>query len=56
MLLYRSANTKLWEPVQLDIWRGRTGVGKDSHLTEYDAENWLVKEEITHYGAKKVRF
>jgi predicted dehydrogenase len=51
---YRSAKTKLWEPVQLDIWRGRTGVGKDSHLTEYDAESWLVKEEITHYGAKKV--
>ena len=49
-----SAKTKLWEPVQLDIWRGRTGVGKDSHLTEYDGENWLVKEEMTHYGAKKL--
>lgn len=51
---YRSAKTKLWEPVQLDIWRGRTGVGKDSHLTEYDADHYLVKEEMTHYGAKKV--
>jgi predicted dehydrogenase len=51
---YRSAKTKLWEPVQLDIWRGRTGVGKDSHLTEYDAEHYLVKEEMTHYGAKKL--
>jgi predicted dehydrogenase len=51
---YRSAKTKLWEPVQLDIWRGRIGVSKDSHLTEYDAENYLVKEEMTHYGAKKV--
>jgi predicted dehydrogenase len=51
---YRSARTKLWEPVVLDIWRGRLNVGKDSHLTEYDAENWLVKEEITHYGAKKI--
>ncbi len=51
---YRSAKTKLWEPVALDIWRGRTGVGKDSHLTEYDGENWLIKEEITHYGAKKL--
>jgi predicted dehydrogenase len=51
---YRSAKTKLWEPVQLDIWRGRTGVSKDSHLTEYDRENYLVKEEMTHYGAKKV--
>src|ERR1700750_1919166 len=51
---YRSAKTKLWEPVQLDIWRGRTGVTKDSHLIDYDADHYLVKEEMTHYGAKKV--
>jgi predicted dehydrogenase len=51
---YRSAKTKLWEPVQLDIWRGKTGVGKDSHLVDYDADHYLVKEEMTHYGAKKV--
>lgn len=51
---YRSAKTKLWEPVKLDIWRGRTGVSKDSHLNEYDADHYLVKEEVTHYGAKKV--
>jgi predicted dehydrogenase len=51
---YRSAKTKLWEPVLLDIWRGRTGVGKDSHLVEFDAGHYLVKEEMTHYGAKKL--
>jgi predicted dehydrogenase len=51
---YRSAKTKLWEPVQMDIWRGRIGVSKDSHLVNYDDENYLVKEEMTHYGAKKV--
>jgi len=51
---YKSAKTKQWEPVKLDIWRGRTGVTKDSHLQEYDAEHYLVKEETTHYGAKKV--
>ncbi len=51
---YRSAKTKLWEPVLLDIWRGKIGVSKDSHLTEYDGEHYLVKEEMTHYGAKKV--
>ena len=27
---------------------------KDGHLVEYDADHYLVKEEITHYGAKKV--
>jgi predicted dehydrogenase len=51
---YKSAKTKLWEPVKLDIWRGKTGVMKDSHLQEYDADHYLVKEEVTHYGAKKV--
>ena len=51
---YRSAKSKLWEPVKLDIWRGRTGITKDSHLTEYDADHYLIKEEMTHYGAKKV--
>jgi hypothetical protein len=51
---YKSAKTKLWEPVQLDIWRGKTGLTKESHLVEYDADHYLVKEEMTHYGAKKL--
>jgi predicted dehydrogenase len=51
---YRSAKSKIWESVNLDIWRGKVGTSKDSHLTEYDADHYLVKEEMTHYGAKKV--
>ncbi len=51
---YKSAKTKQWEPVKLDIWRGRVGVSKDAHLQEYDADHYLVKEEVTHYGARKV--
>ena len=51
---YKSAKTKLWEPVKLDIWRGKEGVGKYSHLTDYDSDHYLIKEEVTHYGAKKV--
>jgi predicted dehydrogenase len=51
---YRSAASKKWEPVKLDIWRGKEGVSKDSHLVEYDADHYLIKEETTHYGAKKV--
>jgi hypothetical protein len=31
-----------------------TGVTKDSHLVEYDAEHYLVKEEMTHFGTKKI--
>jgi predicted dehydrogenase len=51
---YKSAKTKLWEPVQLDIWRGQTGLSKPSTLIEYDVDHYLIKEEITHYGARKV--
>ncbi len=51
---YKSAKTKLWEPIELEVWRGQEGLSKTSNLTEYDADNYLVKEEVTHYGAKKV--
>ncbi len=51
---YRSAKSKLWEPVQLEIWRGKEGVTKDKHLTSFDDEHYLIKEEMTHYGAKKL--
>ncbi len=51
---YRSAKSKKWEPVQLDIWRGQTGLSKESHLVEYDADHYLIKEEMTHYGTKKL--
>ena len=51
---YRSAKSKLWEPVQLEVWRGKTGVEKGIGYTEYDDQYYLVKEEMTHFGAKKV--
>jgi predicted dehydrogenase len=51
---YKSAKTKLWEPVKLDIWRGQTGLSKPSNLVEFDADHYLIKEEMTHYGAKKL--
>ncbi|HEU0065010.1 MAG TPA: gfo/Idh/MocA family oxidoreductase, partial [Flavisolibacter sp.] len=51
---YRSSESKQWEKIEIDTWRGRTNVGKDSHLTEYDSDHYLVKEEVTHYGAKKI--
>jgi hypothetical protein len=56
MQLTEVPKLKQWELVKLDVWRGRVGVSKDSHLTEYDADHYLVKEEVTHYGAKKVIF
>jgi hypothetical protein len=51
---YRSAKTKLWEPVKLDIWRGEEGFTEDSRLVEFDAKHYLIKEETTHYGTKKL--
>ena len=51
---YCSAKSKQWEPVKLEIWRGRTGVTKDAHLQSYDEDHYLIKEEVTHYGAKKL--
>src|SRR5271169_147379 len=51
---YKSAKTKQWEPVKLDIWRGQTGLTKPSNLVEYDEDHYLIKEETTHYGAKKL--
>jgi predicted dehydrogenase len=51
---YRSAKSKLWEPVTLDIWRGQEGSGKKITPDEYDADHYLIKEEVTHYGAKKL--
>lgn len=51
---YRSAKSKLWEPVKLDVWRGKTGVSKDAHLESYDDDHYLIKQEVTHYGTNKV--
>ncbi|HEY9261866.1 Gfo/Idh/MocA family oxidoreductase [Chitinophaga sp.] len=51
---YKSAATKQWEPVQLDIWRGQEGVTKTKTLTDYNDQYYLVKEEMTHFGAKKL--
>jgi predicted dehydrogenase len=51
---YASGKSKLWEPVKLDIWRGQTGLSKPSNLVEFDADHYLIKEEMTHYGAKKL--
>ncbi|HLF62899.1 MAG TPA: Gfo/Idh/MocA family oxidoreductase [Saprospiraceae bacterium] len=51
---YKSARSKQWEPVQLAVWHGLNDVEKISAQPEYDADHWLVKEEVTHYGAKKV--
>ena len=51
---YKSAKSKLWEPVALPDWRGKTGLTKPSVYTDYDAEHWFIKDEILPNGDKKV--
>jgi predicted dehydrogenase len=51
---YKSAKTKLWEPVQLPVWRGKKGLTKPSVYKEYDAEHWFIKEELLPNGDKKI--
>ncbi len=51
---YRSAQSRQWEPVQLDVWRGNTdGSTKGPAVTEYNEQYYLIKEEITPNGQKK---
>jgi hypothetical protein len=51
---YKSAESKRWEPVELEIWRGRTGVQKESGFQSYDDQHWFVKEEILPNGDEKI--
>ena len=51
---YRSAESKKWEPVLLDVWRGQTGLKGEVERQDYDAENYLIKEELLPDGRKKV--
>jgi len=51
---YKSAETKQWEPVQLPVWRGKEGVSNSPDLVEYDADHYLIKQEMTHDGRNKV--
>ncbi len=51
---YKSAKTKLWEPVQLPEWRGKRGLTKPSVYQEYDEAHWFIKEEILPNGDRKL--
>ncbi|WP_250630564.1 Gfo/Idh/MocA family protein [Rhodoflexus caldus] len=51
---YKSVQTKRWEPVELEIWRGRTNVPKMSTLKDYDEYHWFVKEEVMPDGFIKI--
>ncbi|MFM8320710.1 MAG: Gfo/Idh/MocA family protein [Chloroflexota bacterium] len=51
---YRSAESKRWEPVQLEIWRGSQEITSTQVRAEYDADHWLIKEEVMPDGRTKL--
>jgi predicted dehydrogenase len=51
---YKSAKTKKWEPVVLDIWRGGSEIKKTRQLVDYDEKYYLIKEEKIPDGTVKV--
>ena len=51
---YVSSKSKKWEPVQLDIWRGKENVGKIKALEDFDEDYYLIKKELLPTGVTKL--
>ncbi len=51
---YKSAQTKRWEPIELEVWRGQEGAAKSTVVADYDDKYSLVKEEILPDGTTRV--
>ena len=51
---YRSAASKRWEPVELELWRGAEGAQEKGGLTDYDDRHYLIKEETMPDGKTKL--
>ena len=51
---YRSVESKQWEPVELEIWRGADDIDSGVTASEYDDEHLLVKEEKMPDGTVKL--
>jgi predicted dehydrogenase len=51
---YKAAETKKWEPVDIQDWRGGSAAGEaGAMLKDYDAEHYLIKEERMPNGNLK---
>jgi len=42
---YKSARTKKWEKVELNIWRGKSGITSSVELIDFDVNHFLIKKE-----------
>lgn len=50
----RSAKSKRWEPVKLEVWRGKESIDDTSGQKEYDQQYLLIKEEKLPNGSMKI--
>ena len=51
---YKSAKSKKWEPVELEVWRGSEDIIKGPKVKDYDENYLLIKEEILPNGTVKL--
>jgi predicted dehydrogenase len=52
---YKSVESKKWEPVVLEVWRGQSEEEScSSGFREYDKDHWLIKEEKMPDGRNKL--
>jgi predicted dehydrogenase len=51
---YQSIVSKKWEPILLDIWRGKQVVEEKAKYSEYDENYLLIKEEVMPDSRTKV--
>lgn len=52
---YKSVESKKWEPVKLEVWRGQSEEeSRSSGFREYDKDHWLIKEEKMPDGRNKL--
>ncbi len=51
---YKSAQTKKWEPVKLDVWWGKEPGKEEVAFVDYDDQYLLIKEEVMPDGKTKL--
>ena len=50
---YKSSETKLWEPVILEDWRGDAPETSKKEFASYDDDHYLIKQEVLPNGDVK---
>jgi hypothetical protein len=51
---YKSAKSKLWEPVILEDWRGDEPFQQQKIWDSYDEDHFIIKKEVLPNGDNKI--